>query len=285
MNGEQQLMNLRYLGMLMIIIAAAAATPAQERRVSQESAFEVTSVKPNPDDNVPEGIALQPNGSVRFTGFRVRTLITIAYRSEGIQRFDQLIGGPSWIAVDRFDIAGKAGDTADPQNARANGLPVMLQALLRDRFRLRIHSETRTLPAFALVLARRDRKPGPQLRESTLKCPTADAPATDADPDRWCGIRAAGGVLTGRSVSAALLAGNLSGYPEVDRFVTDRTGLMGRYDFRLEYSPASLERDAVASTRPSLFTALSEQLGLTLQPETAALPVLVIDNIEKPTPD
>ena len=277
-------MTLQRLATLAVLIATAAGITAQDRRFSPEPAFEVTSVKPNADDNVPEGIALQPNGSVRFTGFRVRTLITIAYRSEGIQRFDQLIGGPSWIAGEKFDIAGKVGDVSDPQAARA-GLPAMLRALLRDRFRLRLHTETRNLPAFALVLARRDGTPGPQLRESTAKCPTAETPATDADPDFWCGIRYSGGVITGRAASAALLAGNLSGYPEVDRFVADRTGLNGRYDFRLEYSPASLERDAVASARPSLFTALSEQLGLTLQPETAALPVLVIDNIDKPTPD
>ena len=271
---------------LAIIIAAVAGAAAQERQSAPEPAFEVTSVKPNADDTVSEAIALQPNGSVRFTGFRVRTLITMAYRSDGIQRFDQLIGAPSWIAVDRFDIVGKAADASGQQGAGANRLPAMLRALLRDRFRLRIHSETRNLPAFALVLARRDAKPGPQFRQSTARCPTTDAPATDADPDRWCGIRAGGGVITGRSVSAAQLAGNLSGYPEVDRFVTDRTGLTGRYDFRLEYSPAFVEpRDAVVNTGPSLFTALTEQLGLTLQPETAVLPVLIIDNIDRPVPD
>jgi uncharacterized protein (TIGR03435 family) len=93
-------------------------------------------------------------------------------------------------------------------------------------------------------------------------------------------------VVTGRAATAGLLAGNLSGYAEVDRFVTDRTGLIGRYDFRLEYSPGFQEpQDAVANARPSLFTALTEQLGLTLRPETVSLPVLIIDNIEKPIPD
>ena len=88
-------------------------------------------------------------------------------------------------------------------------------------------------------------------------------------------------------LSAALLAGNLSGYPTVDRPVIDRTGLTGRYDFRLEYSPAFLQQsaDAAQSPGPSLFTALTEQLGLALQPATIRLPVLVIDNVERPTPD
>lgn len=265
--------------LLSISVVCALTLTGAAQQPSPPPAFEVASIKPNPDDTVAEAIAVQPDGSVRFTAFPVRTLITIAYRSEGIQRFDQLIGGPSWIATDRFDIAGKAGQVAR-QNMGPNTLPAMVRTLLSDRFRFRAHNDTHNLPAFALVLARRDGKPGPQLRESTVECPTA--PATDAQPDRWCGIRTVGGVMTGRAASAGLLAGNLSGKSEVDRFVTDRTGLLGRYDFRLEYSPGFQEpRDG----RPSLFTALTEQLGLTLRPETASLPVLVIDNIEKPTPD
>lgn len=271
--------------MLSIVVPCALTVVAVAQQPSPSPAFEVVSIRLNPNDIAAEGIAMQPDGSVRFTAFPVRTLIMIAYRSEGIQRFDQLIGAPSWIALDRFDIAGNAG-AVERQNTGPNTLPTMLRALLRDRFRLRVHSDTRNLPAFALVLARRDGKPGPQLRDSTVTCPTADAPATDADPDRWCGIRRLGGVVTGRAVSAGLLAGNLSGYAEVDRFVTDRTGLLGRYDFRLEYSPGFQEpQDAVANARPSLFTALTEQLGLTLRPETAALPVLIIDHVERPTPD
>jgi uncharacterized protein (TIGR03435 family) len=183
--------------------------------------------------------------------------------------------------VARFDIDAKASDQPEAQ-----GLPTRmrerLRTLLRDRFRLRVHTDTRNMPAFALVIARRDRKLGPQLHESTVDCSPAGTPATDPDPDRWCGIRAMGGVIVGHSVSAALLAGNLSGYPAVDRHVTDRTGLTGRYDFRLEYAPAFVEQ---GGTGPSLFTALTEQLGLTLRTETARLPVLVIDSVEKPTPD
>ena len=143
----------------------------------------------------------------------------------------------------------------------------MLRSLLQDRFRLRVHTETRDLPAYALVLARRDGRLGPELRESTTECPASNAAASNADPDRWCGIRATGGVIVGRGVPAGRLAGSLSGYATVDRFVTDRTGLTGRYDFSIEYAPASAG-DAIATAGPSLFTA-----------------VLVIDNVEKPSPD
>ena len=180
----------------------------------------------------------------------MRTLITIAYRSEGIQRFDQLIGAPSWLSVDRFDIAAKAGADSGKQNG-ASVVPAMLRSLLRDRFRLRVRSETRDLPAYALVLVRRDRQLGPQLRESITECPANNAASSNPDPNRWCGIRATGGVIVARSVSAGQLAGNLSGYPTVDRFVTDRTGLTGRYDFRLEYSPAFVQPgDAIPAAGP-----------------------------------
>jgi len=271
----------RWLATLTALSLAGPAAHAQDRPVSTEPSFEVVSVKVNLNDDAPEAISLAPNGSIRYTAFRLRTLIAMAYRSEGLQRFDQIIGGPSWIGADRFDIVAKASDQADTQGTPTR-VPERLRTLLRDRFRLRVHTDTRNMPAFALVVTRRDRKPGPQLRESTANCSTAGTSATNPDPDRRCGIEAKGGVIIGRSVPAGQLAGYLSGIPAVDRHVTDRTGLTGRYDFRLEYSPAFVEPGGAG---PSLFTALTEQLGLTLQAETARLPVLVIDSVEKPTPD
>ena len=273
----------RSLLTLAIVISAGGAAIAQGRVASSDPAFEVASVKPNLNLDAPEHISVQPNGSARFTGFHVRTLIAMAYRAEGIQRFDQLVGGPSWLSVDRFDIIAKAD--AQAQDA-PNRLPAMLRSLLRDRFGLRVHAETRQMPAYGLVKARRDGKLGRNLRESAIDCSGTAATAANPNPDLWCGIRATSGVITGRAVSAVQLAGNLSGYPTVDRFVTDRTGLTGRYDFELEYSPAFLEPgNAVSSAGPSLFTALTEQLGLRLQPETIVAPVLVIDRVERPAPD
>jgi len=276
---------MRRIAALVVIHLAGVVVAAEQRTASLDPAFEVASIKPTVSD-AREGISVQPDG-VRFTGFQVRTLITIAYRAEGIQRFDQLVGAPSWTGVDRFDIVAKAGSSLAAQEPMAARLPAMLRALLRERFRLRAHAETRSMPAFALRVARRDRRLGQQLRESTSDCSAnGRAQAGQSDSDTWCGIRATGGVITGRSVSSAQLAGNLSGYPTIDRFVADRTGLTGRYDFRLEYSPAVVGGgDAAANPGPSLFTALTEQLGLRLQPEKAVLPVLVIDHVERPTPD
>ena len=280
----------RILGVLCASVAtyviSIASISAQQAGDSARLAFEVASVKLNPND-VPEGISLSPNGDVRFTGFRVRTLIAIAYG--GSQLLDQFVG-PPWISTDRFDIVAKAeGDiSASPQGRRSDRLIAMLRTLLEDRFQVRVHTETRERPVFTLRMARRDGLPGPQLRESSVECPrfVTGAPPPKIDPDRWCGIRALGGTITGRGVPASQIAGNLAGYPVVGRVVLDRTGLTGRYDFQVEYAPESTDPAVPrADGRPDLFTAIREQLGLTLQPGTAPLEVVVIDRVEHPTPD
>jgi uncharacterized protein (TIGR03435 family) len=258
---------------------------AQIPSTADRVAFEVASVKPNLND-VPEGISLQPTGGVRFTAFRLRTLIAIAYGSLTIQRFDQFIGGAPWLASDRFDIVAKAeGDiSTDAQGRRSDRLMAMLRTLLEDRFQVRVHRAIRDMPAFGLARARADGRLGPRIQESSIQCPrfVTGAPLPTINPDGWCGIRAAGGTIIGHSVPATELAANLAGYAVVGRPVVDRTNLPGRYDFQIDYAP-SLAEDSDAG--PSLFTALKEQLGLMLQPERAALPVIVIDRAERPTPD
>jgi len=256
--------------------------------LSAQTAFEVASVKPNPND-VPEGISLSPNGEIRYTGFHLKTLIAMTYGT-ALQRFDEFIGGPSWLDTDRFDIVAKAGGdiSADAQGRRSDRIAAMLRTLLEDRFKVKVHTETRESPVYVLGLARRDRRLGPQLRESTIECPRfiTGAPLPVVDPDRWCGIRAVGGTITGQGVPASQIAGNLSGYPVIGRVVIDRTGLTGRYDFQIQYAPNFGDAaDPAAANGPSLFTALTEQLGLTLQSERAQLPVVVIDRAERPTAD
>jgi uncharacterized protein (TIGR03435 family) len=267
-------------------VISIASISAQQASNTNRLAFEVASVKPNPND-VPEGISLSPNGDVRFTGFRVRTLIAMVYG--GSQLLDQFVG-PPWTSTDRFDIVAKAGGdiSTSPQGRRSDRLIAMMRTLLEDRFQVRVHTETREKPVFTLRLARRDGRPGPQMKESSVECPrfVTGAPPPRVDPDHWCGIRALGGTITGRGVPASQIAGNLAGYPAVGRVVLDRTGLAGRYDFQVEYSPESGD-PAIPRVdgRPDLFTALREQLGLTLQPGTAPLEVVVIDRVERPTPD
>ena len=250
-----------------------------------QTSFEVASVKPNPND-VPEGISLSPSGEIRYTGFHLKTLIAMTYGTAQ-QTFDQFVGGPSWLDRERFDITAKAaGDiSADAQGRRSERIAAMLRTLIEDRFKVKVHYETREAPVYILRLVRRDGKLGPQIHESTIECPrfVSGAPPPAVDPNRWCGIRAIGGTITGQGVPLSQIAGNLSGYPVVRRVVFDRTGLTGRYDFQIQYTPDAV--DAASSTAPSLFTALTEQLGLTLQSDHAPLQYVVIDRAEHPAPD
>ena len=271
----------RWLSRLVALAAVSCLCAAQ-------TSFEVASVKPNPND-VPEGISLSPSGEIRYTGFHLRTLIAMAYGSP-LQNFDQFVGGPSWLATDRFDIVAKAGGdiSADAQGRRSERIPAMLRTLLEDRFKFKAHNETREGAVYVLRLARRDGGLGPQIHPSTIECPrfVTGAPLPAADPDRWCGIRAVGGTIKGQGVAVSQIAGNLGGYPAVARVVIDRTGLTGRYDFQITYAPGFGDAaDPAAANGPSLFTALTEQLGLTLQPDRAPLPFLVIDHVERPVPD
>ena len=261
----------------MTWLARLTAFAALSLLLVAQASFEA-SVKPNPND-VPESISLQPTG-IRMTGFRLRTLITIAYFPEaGIQTFDQLLGGPSWLATDRFDIVAKTDErlAAGPDGRRPELIPAVLKAILAERFHVQVHTERRDMAVYALRLARTDGRLGPQMKPSVIDCPAIvlGAPPPPEDPVRWCGLRNIGASMRGQHVAMGLLAGRLAGLPVVGRPVVDRTGLAGTYDLQLD-----VEADGA-----SLFTVLREQLGLALQSEKASISVLVVDRADHPTPD
>jgi uncharacterized protein (TIGR03435 family) len=265
-----------------IALSHAGFLHAQATAVDSRIAFEVASIKPNVARDATESVSLQSGGRLRLTGFRLNTLIRVAYATGPTLTPAQIVGGPSWINSDRFDIVAKAeGDLMfDVEGRRPARVITMLRTLIEDRFAVRVHSESRTMPAFGLRLSRRDGKPGPQLSESTAECPRYTQGAVpSADPERWCGFRRARGSVTARSVTMPEVATFFSGFAVVDRPVQDRTGLTGRYDLRVQFVEGS---DADSG---SLFTALGEQLGLALHGERAAVPVIVVDRAERPTPD
>ncbi len=187
----------------------------------------------------------------------LRDVILNAYR---LQRY-QLAGGSDWINTTRFDIVAKEPDGLPPSNR-------MMHALLADRFKLRVHTETRQMPVYALVQGT-DRRLGPQLQV--------------AAPDSTRGGNAVSGRIRFRAYSPADLAGNLSNW--AGRLVVDRTGLTERYDGELSWTPDDAPPGVVDPNAPSLFTAVEEQLGLKLQSTMGPVDVLVIDSVERPTPD
>ena len=163
----------------------------------------------------------------------------------------------------------------------------MLRSLLEDRFRLSAHRETRDLPIYALVLARADGRLGPRLRQTTsdycAKRLEAAGKAGEAVPPGGpvCGMLPSVNELTAGALPMNEFARFLA--LNTGRLVVDRTGLTGVWDFDLKYSPDNAPNPD--PDRPSICTALQEQLGLRLQATTGPVEVLVIDRVEGLIPD
>jgi uncharacterized protein (TIGR03435 family) len=190
----------------------------------------------------------------------------------------QIASTPGWIKSEHYDVNAKPAD-AHPD---FDDIPLMLQGLLEDRFRLKYHWETREQPAYDLVVT----KPG-RLRVSILK---GDCPPPLSNPewlpkDAPCGgLQNSVGHTKGYNLTASDLAGNLSWL--LSKPVSDKTNLAGRYDVELRWTPEYIEmRSNAASAQddPNIFTAIQEQLGLKLQPTRGPVRVFVIDHIEKPS--
>ena len=240
----------------------------------EEARFEVVSIKRNPTAIEEAMSRMQPP---RYTGIGVTglRLLTMGF----LPITDRIEGAPAWFSTERYDVqATWSGPTEDLR------LRAMMRNLVIDAFKVKSHLEMRDVPAYALVLARSDRRVGPQLKVAAVPdCLAANAATGAAVPAslQACGMRGGnsprGGVaLKGTSASMERLARELS---LTGRPVVDRTGLPGTYDFELEFSPAATP-DAQL---PSVFTALQEQLGLKLEATTAPVRVLVIDAVDRPT--
>ncbi len=263
--------------MLRLLVASLALlSPAQAQ------SFEVASIKPNRSSERGVFIRNSPGGRFSAKNVTVKMLIIMSYK---IQPF-QLTGAPSWIDTEHFDIeATPEAAEAEPQNPSPDQMQasfekqrIRVQSLLADRFKLKIHRETKELPVYALVVA----KNGPKLKAAESSGAAAKGPR----------MRAGGGELIGEAVPISFLAQNLSNW--VGRFVIDRTGLGGNYDFTLKWTPdenqlprasggdptVPVQRDP---SGPSLFTALQEQLGLKLEPQKGPVEILAIDQISEPT--
>ena len=201
----------------------------------------------------------------------LRKVIQDAY---GSYNDNLLSGGPPWLNSDKFDIEAKfsASEVPDFEKLTLDQRQSALQALLADRFKLKIHHESKEFPVYALAVA----KGGSKLLES--KSETHDLAGTVN-----CHItRSRTGILEVKECSMAGLT-SLLRYPS-GRTVVDKTGLPGRYDFSLRWTPDdSPPSTSLDSSGPSLFTAVQEQLGLKLEPTKAPFDTIVVDSVEMPT--
>jgi uncharacterized protein (TIGR03435 family) len=264
---------------------AAGVVDAQAPPPAARPAFEVASVRPNTSGSASMNVGTQPGGRFNAVNIPLTQLIQNAYRVHDFQ----IIGGPAWLS-DRFDVIAKAETEFAPAAPGTIGTQwLMLQSLLAERFQLVAHRETREMDIYALMRAREDGRLGPRLRQSDIDCaalsrpgatlPPPAAPAPGMRPIRPCMVRAGAGNVVAGASRLDVLIGNLSS--ETRRIVENRTGLTGVFDIDLSWAPDT----STDTTRPSLFTALQEQLGLKLESTRAPVEVLVIDSISRLTPD
>jgi uncharacterized protein (TIGR03435 family) len=261
---------------LIGIIAMAAIVTVAAQRPS----FEVATIKRNTTVDSGGGGGMAPGGRFRATNIDVQTLILIAYRAGGVQLFpSQIIDAPAWTSMEYYDITAKVGDdlAGKPMPELFRAQPLLLQSLLEDRFKLKVHRESREMARYGLVLARSNHALGPQLKKSDIDCQSA--------PER-CALEVSPGRFVAGSVPMSALISFLG--PNQQRVVIDRTGLEGRYSITLEWTPdrapLPLAGDAPPpSDKPPLMTALQEQLGLKLESERGPVDVIVVDYVERPT--
>jgi uncharacterized protein (TIGR03435 family) len=175
---------------------------------------------------------------------------------------------------------------------------LMLRSLLEDRFKLVAHGETREMPIYELVVARKDGRLGPGLHKASIDCGAlfasaqGGAPPPPRQPNEPPPCRLMGGPARTIASAATMqqLAANLSNH--LERFVVDKTGLTDRFDFNLAWTPDRLPATPpppgippIDPNGPTLVTALQEQLGLKVQPAKGPVNVLVIDSVDHPVPD
>jgi bla regulator protein blaR1 len=275
---------------IVLLLVGATATarlgemlPLLPIQDAPRQTFDVASVKPNKSSETGGFIQRMRGGTFNVGNQTLLQLIRFAYGIQGLQ----LVGAPDWMATERFDIVAKASADLPAAPGQPSPEALMLRSLLEDRFRLAIHRETRPMPIYALVVARVDGRLGPQIRRPAndycaQRAKEADkAPPPPMGTGPVCGIRGSNTELTGGDFPMAGLARFLAG--EAGKPVVDRTGLTGGWDFELKWSPPDTPNPD--PDRPSIFTALQEQLGLRLDATTGPLEVLVIDRVERLTPD
>ena len=277
-------------------VLAAGALFAQAPAARPE--FEVASIKPSAVGAINQVRAgVRVDGSqVSCTSLSLNDYLGIAYRVKNYQ-----ISAPDWMASQRFDINAKI-----PAGSAAK-LPEMLQALLEDRFQMKMHREVKDLPVYGLVVGKggikmQESPPDPVDARSSGRgaitvAASGQARGVTVNYGNGSYFTFADNKFEGKKLGAALLADVLARF--TDRPVVDMTNLKGIYDFVLEFTPedfrAMMVRSAIAAgvTLPpqalqlaesasgdSLFNAV-EKLGLKLESRKAPVEVLVIDHAEK----
>lgn len=295
------------------------ATPAQESPTQRLSAqterleFDVASIRQNKSGAAPysnfsisSGTMYGPTGGIfSSTNRPLVDYIVFAYKMTSSQRQDLISQLPTWALSEGFDIQAKS-ENHDPTKDQ---MRLMMQSLLADRFKLVVHTETRRVSVFALVLVKPGMS-GPQLKPHPVdkSCPAADPTVLALDPTSapltklvgaWpmsCGgvnrdrsTVSPGLIRAGaRNVSMESLANSMNALGNLNRPVVDQTGLTGNFDFVLEFAPEIAIGENPGNSQsdpggPTFGEALKEQLGLKLDSQKGTVDYIHIDHVERPT--
>ena len=269
---------------LAVAVATAilvAGVPTETRQAQDPAADDVlASIKVNRTGSPARGgdettFTVTPGGFVA-TNYTPRGLLQTAF---SLRTTLELVDLPQWGWDERFNITAKFPGAASVGEANTSAMRAAVRTLLRDRFKLVAHRETRPQPVYLLVVERPDGRLGPGLRRSTQTCVRGERSPDGRPCSAFTGpMTGAYGNSLGMDQVAIFLGG------AAQRRVVDRTGLTGMFDVDISFASSTLPPEEAAKY-PSLFTAVKEQLGLELKPDTAALEVLVVDSIERPAPD
>ena len=287
---------------VLFVVFVVEMTAAGQQLPAARLSFEVASVKPSPDPRsvpvfTPVVAEIQPGGVWRSTFATVFGLIRTLYPGHLLP--GQIIG-PDWIGTDFYHIEARGLPSSSDDDLRE-----MARKLLADRFKLTLHVEKRELPAYMLVLARTDGRLGPGMTKPAIDCDAYRAakargenPPPDPTRKRFFDrlpcvstvmptgdeTRVIPGARVRLTAGGATIAGIIELLSrELGRPVVDATGLTQPFDIEVQYSVGPPRPDQEAG--PPLRSALTDQLGLRLQDSRATVDVLVIDRIERPTPD
>ncbi len=267
-------------GRLLLIVVFATAVGALQAQTPAPDHFDVVSIKRLTDAPNFASMRMLPDGGYTMTAGTFSSLIMLASPVP----VREVVGAPDWMKNELYTVTAKAPEGSTRENGR-----IMMRNLFIDRLKLQAHVEEQERDTFAMVLARRDGRLGPDLKPSALDCrppaPGAPPPPMPTAFDTGCGISGRGNTMMSGGATLDALARSLGGV--AGGLINNRTGLDGLYALTLRFASPRMARtiEPNPDDPPEIFTALQEQLGLKLEKEKTMVPVLVIDHIERPTPD
>jgi uncharacterized protein (TIGR03435 family) len=237
-----------------VLVAALGAAVCFSQTTPPPQAFEVAAIKPSKAADQ-SSHSNWSNGRITMENLSVQQIIEEAY---GIKYY-QLAGAPGWVEAERYNIQAKAEEKVETAQLR-----IMLQALLAERFHLTVRHEKKSMTAYALVTAK-----------GGLKVNPVEGSGSSMNHNN--------GKLTASHTDMARLADFLA--RRLDRPVVDETGIAGYFDFKLEWAPERGQQrpEGDGGAGPTIFTALTEQLGLRLETRKVPVDILVVDRIERPS--